>query len=257
MNAKKYIKTATMTAKAQTNAGMFYLLPNYLLKVVYLLPLIFLWKTLMKSGVETGMTLRQMLTYTYMSTLLSGLLVVKTPIGNWIYEGLVISLYQRPLTIYGHIIAQTLGENSVTLLLFSLPMALASPLFGVSIMPVTWWFLLSLLLCVSLGLAMDFIFACLLIRMINASWLVHNIRNAIVLLFSGSIIPFAALPWGLGKILIYQPFGSLGGATLAIYTGLSEPYKIILIQLFWNAVLWFFAVNYFKKSQERLVSQGG
>ncbi len=257
MNIKKYLATAIMAAKSQTNAGIFYLLPNYLLKVVYLLPLIFLWRTLMNSGVETGMTLQQMLTYTYMSTLLAGLLVIRTPLGNWIYEGLIIGLYQRPLSIYGNIIAQTLGVNAVTLLFFSLPMALASPLFGISIIPATWWFLLSLLLCISLGIAIDFIYACLLIRLINGSYLVYQIRYAIFLLFSGSVIPFAALPWGIGRILIYQPFGSLGGAPLGIYTDLSNPFQTILIQVGWNIIIWFLAVIYLKKSQERLVSHGG
>lgn len=254
---KKYFKTAQMTAQNQTNAGIFYLLPNYILRVVYLIPLIFLWKTLMNSGVETGMTLTQMLTYTYMSTLLSGLLVIRSPLGGWLYEGLIISLYQRPLSIYGHVIAQTLGSNATTLILFSLPMALISPFIGISIMPISWWFLPSLMLCISLGFAFEFLFACLMIRMINASWIVYSIRAAIVLLFSGSVFPFAAMPWGLDKILIYQPFASLGGATLSIYTGLSEPYTILLIQVFWNIVLWKFAIIAFNKSQERMVSHGG
>lgn len=254
---KKYMKTAWMTAQNQTNAGVFYLLPNYILKIVYLIPLIFLWKTLMHSGVETGMTLQQMLTYTYMSTLLSGLLIIKSPLGGWLYEGLLTSLYQRPLSIYGHIIAQTLGSNATTLILFSLPMAIISPIIGISIAPASWWFLPSLVLCISLGFAVDFIFACVLIRMINASWLVYSIRSAIVLLFSGSVIPFAALPWGLDKFLIYQPFGSLGGATLSIYTGLSDPLTTIFIQVIWNIVLWGIAILAFTKSQERLVSHGG
>jgi ABC-2 type transport system permease protein len=254
---KKYLKTAWMTAQNQTNAGIFYLLPNYILKIVYLIPLIFLWKTLMNSGVETGMTLKQMLTYTYMSSLLAGLLVIRTPLGSWMYEGLITSLYQRPMSIYGHVIAQTLGSNAVTLMLFSIPIAIVSPFIGIYIAPVSWWFIPSLILCISLGFAMDFIFACIMIRMVNATWLVYSIRGAIVLLFSGSVFPFKALPWGLGKILIYQPFGSLGGATLAIYTGLSTPCTTLLIQLIWNVVFWVVAIVAFKKSQERLVSQGG
>ena len=257
MNLIKYCKTATMTAKAQTNAGVFYLLPNYILKIVYLVPLIFLWRTLMTSGVKTDMSLTQMLSYTYMSTLLGGLLVVRTPLGNWIYEGLIIGLYQRPLSIYGHIVAQTIGTSLVDLLLFTLPMLILSPLFAVTITPVSWWFLVSLILCFSLGIAMDFIFACIQIRMINASWLVYNIRNAIVLVFSGCVIPLAILPWGLGNILIYQPFASLGGATLAIYTGISEPFKTIIVQVIWNIVLWILAVVFFNKSQERMISHGG
>ena len=246
-----------MSAKKELNSGVIYLMPNYILKIIYLVPLVLLWKILISSGARTDLTLPQMLTYTYVSTLLGGLLVIQSPLGSWLYEGLVISLYQRPLSIYGHVIAQTLGTNIVTLVLFSLPMALVSPLIGISLAPSSWWFLPSLILCISLGFALDFIFAGLIIHMINATWIVHSIRSAIILLFSGAVIPFAALPWGLGRILIYQPFASLAGAPLSIYTGISAPSDIIPAQIIWNAVMWTAAVIVFKKSQERLVSHGG
>ncbi len=246
-----------MSAKKDLNSGVIYLVPNYILKIVYLVPLVLLWKILITSGAKTDLALPQLLTYTYVSTLLGGLLVIQSPLGSWLYEGLVISLYQRPLSIYGHVIAQTLGANIVTLVLFSLPMALVSPLIGISIAPYSWWFLPSLLLCISLGFALDFIFAGLIIRMINATWIVHSIRSAIILLFSGAVIPFAALPWGLGNILIYQPFASLAGAPLSIYAGISEPMAIIPAQIIWNVLLWTTAIVVFKKSQERLVSHGG
>ncbi len=254
---KKYLYTAWMSAKKDLNSGVLYLLPNYIIKIVYLLPLVLLWRILISSGAKIDLTLDQMLTYTYMSALLSGLLVIQSPLGSWLYEGLVISLYQRPLSIYGHVIAQTLGSNLTTLVLFSLPMALISPLIGISITPHSWWFLLSLVLCTALGFALDFIFASLMIHMMNATWIVHSIRAAIVFLFSGAVIPFAALPWGLDKVLIYQPFASLAGAPLSIYTGISNPIDIIPIQLFWTVTLCIAAVAYFRKSQERLVSHGG
>ena len=46
MNCTKYIKIAQMSAQDLTNGGVAYLLPNYLLKVLYLIPLLFLWRSL-------------------------------------------------------------------------------------------------------------------------------------------------------------------------------------------------------------------
>ena len=253
----KYIKTAWISAKKDLNSGVIYLMPNYILKIVYLLPLVLLWKALMAGGAKVDTTLDQLLTYTYMSTLLGGLLVIRTPLGSWLYEGLVVSLYQRPMSIYGHIIAQTLGENLPVLVLFSLPMALISPFVGISIVPASWWFLLSLALCIALGFALDFLFACLMIRMMNATWIVYSIRSAVVLLFSGAVIPFDTLPWGVGKVLVYQPFASLAGAPLSIYSGISTPISIIPLQIFWTVLMWVSAVAAFKRSQERLVCNGG
>lgn len=246
-----------MSSQGTTNGGILYLLPNYLIKMFYIVPMLLLWRTLMNSGVETGMTLVQMLTYTYLGAIFSDLLVVHTPASGWLYEGLFVSLYQRPLRIFSHLTAQTVGSWIPNLLFFTLPMIIAAPLFGVSMKTGSLWFIPSLILCISLGLAVDYLFACLTVRMKNASWLVYVIRTAVVSFLSGSVIPFKILPWGLEKVFQYLPFGSLAAAPLAIYTGLSEPMELLVIQIFWNVVLWPIAFIVFEKSQERMMSFGG
>jgi riboflavin transporter FmnP len=70
MTVYKYIKTAQIAMRAQTNGGIIYLFPNILLNVMYLLPLMFLWRVIAGSGVDAGMTLSQLLTYTYINALL-------------------------------------------------------------------------------------------------------------------------------------------------------------------------------------------
>jgi ABC-2 type transport system permease protein len=71
------------------------------------------------------------------------------------------------------------------------------------------------------------------------------------------VIPFRILPFGLDKWIIYQPFGSLGGAPLSLYIGTAEPAVIIPIQIFWNVVIWGVTVAWFRSSRERMVSFGG
>lgn len=257
MRGSKYIKIAQMSAQDLTNGGVVYLLPNYLLKVLYLIPLLFLWRSLMQSGVDAGMTLAQMLTYTFMGAVLSDLLVVRTQASSWLYEGMFISLYQRPTGVILHLVSQTVGRWIPQLLFFTVPMLLAAPLFGVHLTPRSYWTFPSLLLCISLGFSVDILFACVTIRLQNASWLVYVIRNAIQALFSGSVIPFSILPWGIGTIFQYIPFGSLAAAPLSIYTGLAEAGLIIALQFFWNLLLWPCAILAFSKSRERMVSYGG
>lgn len=80
---------------------------------------------------------------------------------------------------------------------------------------------------------------------------------AITSLFSGTVIPFKILPFDLTAFFELQPFGSLGGAPLSLFVGSDDPMRIILIQVFWNIVLWPVAIIWFKKSQERMVSFGG
>ena len=219
----------------------------------------FLWRVIAggESPPYIGMTLAQLLTYTYMNALLTDLLVVRTVASSWNYEGQLISLYTRPMSVFGHLIAQTVGGWVPMFLVFSLPMLLLAPLFGISVVPATLWFFPSLLLCVSLGFAIDFIFSCVTIRLRGMAWLVHSMRMAVVALFSGTVIPFRVLPFGLTRVFEFQPFGSLGGAPLSLFVGSSEPMRIILVQVMWNVVLWVAAVVWFAKSREKLVSYGG
>jgi len=259
MTINKYIVTAATAMRGQTNGGIIYMFPNILVNLMYLFPLMFLWRVLAGEGVglDVGMTLMQLLTYTYINTLLSEMLVVRTMASSWSYEGQLISLYGRPFSVFGQLIAQTVGGWIPMLLIFSLPMLMIAPLFGVTVIPASLWFIPSLLLCISLGFAIDFIFACVTIRFRGMAWLSYSIRMAIVSLFSGTVIPFRILPFGLTRVFELQPFGSLGGAPLSLFVGAADPFRIIGIQMMWNIILWPVALIWFAKSKEMQVSYGG
>lgn len=253
----KYLKTARMAALEKTNGGIFYLLPDVAIKLFTLIPLIFLWRAVLLSGVQVGMSLEQMLSYTFVGGLLADLLVVKTPASGWLSEGVLLKLYGRPISVLGQLAALTAGGWMPMLLLFSLPAVLLAPLLGVSLRPASPYFFLSLLLCISLGFAVDVLFACLSIKLRNMSWLVSRIRVAIVSLLSGTVIPIRLLPFGLAEAMQYQPFASLGGAPLSVFVGIGDARQILLLQMMWNAILWPIALFVFRKSQEGMVSYGG
>ncbi|MDR2817550.1 MAG: ABC-2 family transporter protein [Oscillospiraceae bacterium] len=253
----KYLKTAQLSAFEKTNGGIVYLLPDVIVKICTLIPLVFLWKVVMSSGAKVDMTTEQMLTYAVLSALLADMLVVKTPASGWLSEGVLLKLYGRPLPVLGQLIALTVGGWVPMLLLFSLPMVILSPLLDVNLVPASPYFLLSFLLCISLGFAVDFLFACLSIKLRNMTWLICRIRAAIVSFFSGTIIPINLLPYGLAEAVKYQPFASLGGAPLSIFVGAANVERTIALQILWNLILWPLALLAFRKSQEGIVSYGG
>jgi ABC-2 type transport system permease protein len=165
MSIKKYVKTAQTALQGQTNGGIVYMFPQIVVNLMYLLPLMFLWRVIAGGGADVGMTLSQLLTYTYINALLSEMLIVRTMVSNWNYEGQLLSLFARPFPVFGQIISQTVGGWIPMLIIFSLPMLLIAPLLGIKIIPATIWFFPSLFLCISLGFAVDFIFACVTIRL--------------------------------------------------------------------------------------------
>ncbi|MCL1855105.1 MAG: hypothetical protein FWF86_05170 [Clostridia bacterium] len=253
----KYIKTACLSALEKTNGGIAYLLPDMLIKIFTLIPLLYLWRAVMSSGARVGMSLDQMLSYTYASALLSDQLAVKTPATGWLSEGVLLKLYGRPLSVLGQLAAITIGGWMPMFALFSVPMAFIAPLFGVNLIPASPLFAVSLLLCVTLGFAVDCLFACLTIRLRNMNWLVGRIRLAVVSLFSGTVIPIRLLPFGIAEVMSYQPFACLGGAPLSILSGAADIGRTITLQVLWNLILWPAALLVYKKSQEGMVSYGG
>ena len=138
----KYMKTAHMACLEKTNGGVFYLVPDVIIKICTLIPLIFLWQVVMSSGVDVGMKMDQMLSYTYVSALLSDMMVVRTMASGWLSEGVLMRLYGRPLSVLGQLISQTFGGWLPMLVLFSLPIAIISPFIGVSLRPASSWFLI-------------------------------------------------------------------------------------------------------------------
>jgi len=254
---QKYIMTAQTALRGKTNGGILYMFPMIVLKVIYLVPLMFIWRIITAGGIEVEMNLAQLLTYTYVNALLADMLIVKTYMTDWDFDSKSTAMFTRPMSVFGQVISRTVGEWVPTFLLFTLPMAALAPLFGIQILPHTLWVVPALILCASLGFAMEFIFFCVTLRVRNVLWLTQVIRAAIVSFFSGTVIPFRILPFGLDRWMGYQPFGSLGGAPLSLYVGVAEPLRVITMQVVWNVIFWSIAIVWFKKSKERMVSFGG
>ncbi|MDE7284022.1 MAG: hypothetical protein K2N85_10650, partial [Lachnospiraceae bacterium] len=79
----KYISTARMAMHGKTGGGVLYMFPDMIMKVVYLIPVMFIWKSLTESGYEADMTVSQLLSYTYVNTLLADMMIVNTCLSAW------------------------------------------------------------------------------------------------------------------------------------------------------------------------------
>lgn len=252
------LATMKLCLKEKSYFGFFNQLAQYLLQAGALGALLMIWRSLFLQGADTGdMTLNQLYVYTILSTMLAPMLNIHTPASSWLHDGTMLGLYQRPAGIFAQLAAHTIGAWPMRMGCLSLPVVVVALLCGVDMTPVDGWFLLSLPLAVLQGFAVDFLFACLLIRLRNLEWCVHCLREALTALFTGSLIPFAALPWGLGDLLQLSPLGTLAGAPLGLYTGLANPAVVIPAQILWNLILWPLAIHCFAASRERMVSYGG
>ena len=148
-----------MKIKETSTFGAVNLIGEYMLRGAGALAMLLIWRTLAQNGGDlNGMTLSQLTTYTLLTTILHPMLDVRTPISSWLHEGVLQSLYQRPIGVLSQLTAMTLGSWVMQLLCLSLPLALLMPLVGGTLAPTSLWFLPSLILAVIQGFCVDFLF---------------------------------------------------------------------------------------------------
>ncbi len=258
----KYIQTIKLSATKAFDGGILYILGRYLLQFVSLVFLILIWDSLANQGADLGIfTLNELIIYSLGAAVFSEQLNIVTPATTSFWEGSIISRYLRPMSVLLHLSLETVGSWMPKLILFSCPVILIFNLFNIDIFALILQsplaFLCSLTLSISLGFAIDYIFAALVIRLKNANYTAYSIRMALITFLSGAVIPYNLFPYNLGKVLQLLPFGSLASAPLLILLNKGNVEHLIILQLMWNLILWPIAIYTFSKSKERMVSYGG
>jgi ABC-2 type transport system permease protein len=250
-----------MAATSLTGDSLLFLV-DYLLRLVRVAVLLSIWRIVMDGrGPVSGMTLSAVLTYTLVSEVFADQLTPRTHLEEALWEGTIATRMLQPMNMVGQFAAEMWGQWTVSFGLFSLPLLLLSPLLGVDPRPAGWGaaalFAVSLLLAMSVGLALEFIFGGLVVAMQESVWLVAQVRRAVTLLLSGAVLPLALLPWGLGSVFQLLPFASLASTPLKLYTGTGDPLLLLLLQVAWSVLLWPFAGWLWRRYRERLASHGG
>jgi len=257
---RPYLKTASLVAAAITDSPLVLL--DYGLRLLRVVVLIGLWRTILSPIPQPGaMPLAAVLTYTLMTEVFNEQISVTTGIVSTFWEGTIVLRFLRPMGIVRQFAAEMVGHWASNFVLFSVPLLLIAPLLGVDARPASvtagLLFIPSLAVGIVVGLAIDFLFATIIVAFDQQPWLVHNARSAIAVLLSGSLLPLAYYPWNLGEIFSLLPFAATAWAPLAIYTGTGNPVLLIGAQVFWAVVLWPVVARLWRAGREKVVGFGG
>lgn len=260
MALHKYWKTMMMMATSYIGDSPLFLL-DYLLRFLRVVVLLAIWRLILVRDASISMSLEEVLTYTLIAEVFSAQLAVRTRLDLMFWEGSIIGKMLQPLGLFRQFTAEMCGKWLFEGALFSLPLLLCSPLLGVDPRPANLTafglFVISLLLAISVGLALDFIFNALLVIYALPLWAISQIRSAVITLLSGAMIPLALLPESVGNALAWLPFASMASAPLQLYVGTGEPISLIGLQIGWSIVLWPLAHWLWYISRERMLSYGG
>lgn len=259
---KPYLKTIAIEAAAPMDGGILYFLGGYFIRLIRMFLLIGVWRSIFAyTGEFTPVQESSVLQYTLLASAFYQQLDVKTTASLTFWEGTVSTRFTKPISIFGQFIAETIGRWLPGIVFFTLPVLIASPLIGVNVYPQGFnqavLACISLLLGISTGFALDFIFTGVMVVLGNMHYFAYEIRSALVALLSGAIIPLYVLPWRLGEVLELLPFASMAAVPLEIYTSTGNPTRYILLQSFWCIVLWVLAFVVWNKNKQRMVIFGG
>jgi viologen exporter family transport system permease protein len=255
-----YVKTAAMAAGESVDNPLFLL--EYALRILRVLILLALWRTLLGGKDTSGsMSLAAVLTYTLIAEVFTDQLAARTTLVEAFWEGTLLMRFLRPMGLVRQLAAEMGGKWTLHFALFSIPLVLLAPLLGVDPRPATplaaVLFVVSLTLAVVVGLAMDVLFGAVTVALEQPVWLIEYVRTAVATLLSGSLLPLAYYPWGLGDAFAWLPFAAMAWAPLAVFTGTGQPLPLLLSQLMWAAILWPLADWLWRSNREKLVSYGG
>ena len=255
------MKTAAMSAAAVGDSPVFLL--GYALRLLRVVILLSLWRTVLADHTTGGpMDLGQVLTYTLIAEVFAEQLNLRTTLNQAFWDGTIVVRFLRPIGLIRQLAAEMVGVWSIDLVLFSVPLFIIAPLWlSVDPRPASpeagALFVPSLVLAILVGLALEQIFASVIVGLDQPVWLIEWIRAAIATVLSGQLLPLAYYPWNLGEIFAWLPFAATAWAPLAIYTAAGNPIALLASQVFWAAVMWLVATWLWRANREKLSSYGG
>ncbi len=235
---------------------------DYLLRFLRVAVLLAIWRAILAGkGTVSGMTMESVLTYTLIAEVFAGQLACRTGIELAIWQGSIATRLLQPIGIVGQLVAEMAGRWGIAFGLVSLPLLLGAPLLGVSPLPAGAaagaCFVPSLALAIAAGVAVDFLFALIVVWLGTNIWIIESFRTAVGALLSGAVLPLALLPWSIGRVFEWLPFAAMASAPPRIYTGTGPPAALLAMQAGWCVVLWWLVGRMWRANREKLASHGG
>lgn len=223
-----------------------------------------IWQALLRAGSSVDQTVEELVTYTLAAFLISQITHNDTAqaLATKVKEGSIAIDLIRPFPLKWYLFYQQLSENLFSFLFTGVPVVLVSALLWSMRMPGVLDMLFGLL---SLGLAVLLTFSFQYAVGLLVFWLkdvtyTRMITGGIVELFSGSLIPLWFYPEAFRQVCMLLPFRFMVFEPISVFLGsydVTGCARVILIQLFWVAVLSILGEFIWRKIQKDITVQGG
>lgn len=242
--------------------GLFTLLTN----LFYVVVMYFLWRSIyQEKTVIRGMTFDQAFVY---MTFAGSVVVLFTTYSEWIMsdhivQGTITVDMLRPLDYQMQRLFQSMGFLLFNLLLITAPTAVVIVLFfradmvtGINLL----FFPVSLLLAYLISFAFDYVVGVTAFYT-ESIWGIVKVKEVLILLLSGALIPLRFFPEGIQNALRFLPFQAIYNLPLTILTDPVKPLavygRMLGVQAFWAVGLLLAGRLYFRQASKVLTVAGG
>lgn len=267
MNLRKYL--------ALTRAGMMESL-NFRLgtfvtilgNMVYLVIIYFLWKAIYaSSGTDAvnGMTFEDTMIYLVLATALFYFMemYIVWEMGRDIQSGRIILHMIKPMKFRRYIFFTHSGNFVMNFILTFLPTAVVVYIvtkgaihLGTNLL----FFAASVAFGVMINFFVDF-FVGSICLFTESIWGINIMKEVVVLLLSGAVIPISFFPESLAKVVMVLPFQAIYNTPLSLLIRhgmpLAERFRMLGVQLIWVIVLAVSTDLFWKKAVKRITVNGG
>ena len=231
--------------------------------------MIFIYMAFYSNGSEVGMSLSEIITYTWLHQACYGLLSIRQndkEIAKSIRDGSVAYEIIRPYNLYFWWYIKVLSKRVASGLLRFLPVLIFAFLlpkpYGLSI-PYSFTsfllFMITLILGILLVAALNLLVYTIAFYTYNSNG-ISSILNVFMELLSGGLVPVVMLPLFIQKSTYYLPFRLISDLPFRVYSG--NIYSLnalagIILQIIWLIILLFVGNLIVKKSLKKVFNQGG
>ncbi len=234
--------------------------------IILLVASVFLWQAAYV-GIDQvqSMKLDDLITYTVLSILLASVFIcnVQDTIYYKIREGQIVTDFYRPIPLLASYLADDLGSAISAFVNRMLPLFLfAAIVFGPPL-PASWMHLVLFIPCCLLSYALLWLLSALV--GLAAFWVMELgnlgiVKDSIVRVLSGSLVPLWFFPETIQRISVFLPFQYTYQAPISIYIGavsLTQALQGMAVQCFWIVLFALLLSWAWKRTKTKTLIQGG
>lgn len=235
---------------------------------IYMFMTYFLWRAIFDStpnGVINGMTFKDTFIYLALSGCISSSIVsfLEWNMSSDVKSGDVAVWFIKPISYPQYMCSRSFGNISTNFIMTFIPtfifvFFLTKGYIDIGINIIM--FVIAFFIAVPISMMLDFLIGILSFSTENV-WGISTMKDSIVLLLAGAIVPLAFFPEPIRKVVEWLPFQTIYNLPLQILINKNYDFKDyvgqILIQLVWLAILFIISTLCYRKAARRMIVNGG